>query len=77
MPSSWPPTLPQQLSRQGYGESLPDNVIRTTVDAGPEKRRRRFTAAVKPLRGSMVLTSVQLETLETLPWNDFRRRRSL
>ena len=61
---SWPPTLPQQLSKQGYGEALPDNVIRTTVDAGPEKRRQRFTAAVRPLRGSMVMTSVQLDTLE-------------
>lgn len=60
----WPPSLPQQLSRRGYREALPDNVIRTTVDAGPEKRRPRFTAAVKPLRGSMVMTSVQLDTLE-------------
>ena len=62
---SWPLTLPQQLSRQGYTEALPDNVIRSTVDAGPEKRRQRFTAAVRPLNGSMVMTSVQLETLET------------
>ena len=62
---SWPATLPQELNRRGYSESLPANVIRTSVDAGPEKRRRRFTAAVRPLAGRMIMASVQLDTLET------------
>ena len=62
---SWPASLPQQLSRRGYRESLTDNVIRTSVDAGPEKRRPRFTAAVRPLSGSMIMTSTQLDTLMT------------
>ena len=61
---TWPLSLPQQLLQRGYRESLADNVIRTSVDAGPEKRRPRFTAAVKPLSGSMTMTSAQLDTLE-------------
>ena len=60
---SWPASLPQQLLQRGYRESLANNVIRTSVDAGPEKRRQRFTAAVRPLSGSMTMTSAQLDTL--------------
>ena len=62
---SWPTSLPQQISQRGYRESLADNVIRTSVDAGPEKRRRRFTSAVRPLSGSMTMTSAQLDILTT------------
>ena len=66
---SWPTSLPQQLSQRGYRESLADNVIRTSVDVGPEKRRKRFTAAVRPLSGSMTMTSAQLDTMMTF-YND-------
>ena len=62
---SWPTSLPQRLSQRGYRESLADNVIRTPVDAGPEKRRQRFTAAVRPLSGSMIMTNAQLDTMMT------------
>ena len=63
--ATWPATLPQSLSRRGYEEAEGDNVIRTTVDIGPQKRRRRFTAVVRPLRGTMVFTNTQLETFRT------------
>ena len=62
---SWPASLPQRILQRGYRESLTDNVIRTSVDAGPEKRRKRFTAAVRPLSGSMTMTSAQLDTMMT------------
>ena len=61
---TWPATLPQQLSRQGYSESLPDNVLRSEVEAGPEKTRRRFTAAPYPIRGRMMLTFTQAAELK-------------
>ena len=60
---TWPTSLPQNLIRRGYREGLPDNVIRTSVDAGPEKRRRRFTAAVRPLSGKIAMSSTEIETL--------------
>ena len=63
--ATWPATLPQSLSRRGYEEAEGDNVIRTTVDAGPQKRRPRFTAVVRPLQGTMVFTNAQLETFRT------------
>ena len=62
---SWPTSLPQQILQRGYNESLADNVLRTPVDAGPEKRRQRFTAAVRPLSGSMIMTNAQLDTMMT------------
>ena len=66
---TWPLSLPQQLLQRGYRESLVDNVIRTSVDAGPEKRRQRFTATVRPLSGGMIMSSAQLDTLMTF-YND-------
>ena len=60
----WPATLPQELNPRGHREDLPDNLIRSSVDAGPEKRRRRVTAAVRPLVGRMIMTSSQLDVLE-------------
>ena len=37
-------------------------MLRTGVDAGPEKRRKRFTAVPRSLRGAMPLTGTQLDT---------------
>ena len=40
-------------------------MLRTSVDAGPEKRRRRFTAAPRPLIGTMRMTTAQVAAFET------------
>ena len=61
----WPAQLPQELSQSGYQEGLASNIIRSQVDSGPEKRRKRFTAATRPLQGQMQMTRAQLNTLET------------
>ena len=44
---------------------MPDMVVRTEMDAGPAKLRRRFTAAVRPLKGRIEITRAQAATLET------------
>lgn len=62
---SWPGDLPSDFLFEGYEESFANLALVTEMDAGPAKRRRRFTAGVKPLGGSMSMTSVQLATLET------------
>ena len=62
---SWPATLPRRFEQRGYQQALPDTVLRTSVESGPDKRRRRFTAAPRPLSGSMFLTSAQIGELET------------
>lgn len=63
--SEWPATLPQTFDQTSYSEASPDMVVRTKMDTGPVKIRRRFTAAPYTLSGSMKLTSAQTNTLDT------------
>lgn len=65
MPASWPVTLPQDVLVQGYAEAFPSTTLRTQMDAGPAKTRRRFTASVRPLRVTMPLTRAQVALLDT------------
>jgi len=62
---SWPATLPQELFISGYGQSFPDVAIKSEMDAGPAKVRRRFTAGVEPVSGTQIYTAAQLGYLET------------
>lgn len=62
--SAWPGTLPQQFSQDGYQEQLPDVVLRSEMDTGPAKVRRRYTAAVLTFQGQMEMDLDQVEDLE-------------
>jgi len=57
--------LPQKLFVAGYGQSFPAVTIKSNMDAGPAKVRRRFTAGVTPVSGTMILTAAQLVILDT------------
>ena len=61
---SWPISLPD-ANVSGYQETFPDTVIRSTMDVGPDKIRRRTTAAVRKFRLSYDLTRAEVETLNT------------
>jgi hypothetical protein len=61
----WPVSLPDELFVSGYGHSFADTTITSEMDAGPAKVRRRFTAGVEPIVGTMILSATELETLET------------
>lgn len=65
MAAVWPPSLPQRQLVDGYEETLPNIVVRTQMEAGAAKVRRRYTAAVTPVRCNVVLTAAQAETLRT------------
>jgi hypothetical protein len=65
MPQAWPVNLPTAVLEEGYSEARPDNVIRSPMDVGPPKVRRRTTAAVYPLFFSQQLTTAQVATLVT------------
>lgn len=58
----FPATLPAPLV-SGFSETLPDNTIRTAMDMGPAKLRRRTTANVGKMGVSYLLTSAQLDIL--------------
>lgn len=65
MTEAWPGTLPQTPLLEGYTESLPNQVIRSQMETGPAKVRRRFTAAIKPFTVNLLMTLAQTVTLET------------
>jgi hypothetical protein len=64
MPEAWPGTLPQEPLYDGFSETAPNTVLRTRMDAGPPKQRRRYTAGVRVFSMSLVLTKAQVAVLD-------------
>jgi hypothetical protein len=60
----WPPSLPAP-NWTGFQETSPNVVIRTSMDVGPPKVRRRSTAGVRPLSMTFLLTKDDVSTLDT------------
>ena len=46
----WPTGLPQHIQMQGFSEQLPKNTIKSKMDHGPGKVRRKDVAAVTGLQ---------------------------
>lgn len=57
----WPGTLPDLVSKSDYEEGFVDVVLRSPMDTGKAKRRRRFTAATKPLKVTVPLSGAELD----------------
>lgn len=64
MAIAWPGTLQQLLNQQDFALSPMDTAIRTEMDYGPKKVRRRFTDAVVPLNCSIDLPMSLYDTLD-------------
>lgn len=62
--ADWPLALDTKPLRSGYSDSFPDMLIRTQMDAGPAKIRRRYTAAIRPIQMSFEMTKVEVDILE-------------
>lgn len=60
---TWPATLPQHPLAAGYAETPGTNLLRTPMDAGPAKLRRR---GLRPdsLTVTYVVSAAQIETFE-------------
>jgi len=61
----WESTLPQELTTDGYSQSAADNLLRTSMDTGPAKVRRRATSAPRPVGGTVIMDETQLATFKT------------
>jgi len=60
----WPEGLPNTLQMDGLAAKQNSNVIRTKMDAGTAKTRRRYTAITKIFTGKMLLDATQRTDLE-------------
>lgn len=60
----WPDSLPQVLILDGLNAKKRSSVVRTEMDAGPAKQRRRYTVSTKEFKGSIVVTESQRQILE-------------
>jgi hypothetical protein len=59
---NWPEDLPVTLRISGLSARPSSNVVRTAMDAGPKKARRRYTAGSTAYSGTMILDAAQTET---------------
>lgn len=62
--ATWPATLPQ-YHEIGLQETRQQAFVRTSMDVGPSKQRRRFTTATRFLEGTMLMTTAQKATFDT------------
>jgi len=63
--AAWPGTLPDFFQVGGYTETGAENTIRTQMDVGPDKIRRRTVTDTRTVVGSMWLTPSQYTELKT------------
>jgi hypothetical protein len=61
---TWPTTLPQCLEVAGYSSAEPDLLLRTPMEAGPAKQRRRSTWDARPVSGRITVTKAQLAAFQ-------------
>jgi hypothetical protein len=56
--------LPQH-PETGYEDMQPDVVLRSQMDTGPAKSRRRFTAGPRPMKFQIYLQGTEVDTFVT------------
>ena len=65
MSSAWPNTLPSLVEQEGFQKQIGNNVLRTNMDVGLDKLRKRYTKQIDTMSSTMKLTRTQYTTLET------------
>ena len=70
----WPLSLPQKPLSEGFSEQLPNLVIRSPMDVGQAKVRRRATAGPSRMQMAFQMTAAQVAILRTFVDNDIQGR---
>lgn len=68
--ATWPTAgnFPQRM-QLGFKEAPVDQTLRTQMDSGPAKTRRRYTGIIRVSEGIITLTDAQLATFESFYYN--------
>ena len=61
---TWPELLPSGLLAGGFSKQPQGSVIRTAMDAGPKKARRRYTAGTVKYSGKQIFDAAELAVFE-------------
>lgn len=62
---AWPSTLPIEALMSGYSRSFPNNILVSQGDAGQGKTRKKGATPPFQFTFPMLLTKVQVNTLDT------------
>jgi hypothetical protein len=62
---TFPATLAAKIQRNGYEETPPDLSMRSGMDTGPDKVRRRQSAGARPITFPMFLDDDDVADLDT------------
>jgi hypothetical protein len=62
MAQNWPVGVPSTFEQDGYSFSPQNGTLRSEMDIGPAKVRRRFTATIERHSGEIVMTKAQFNT---------------
>lgn len=65
MTDVWPVGLPQYLQMAGASKGMGNGLLEYAPEVGPSITRRRTTARMRPISGSMICSSAQITTFET------------
>ena len=60
----WPLALPQRPLRNGYSDSAPNNLLRSDMETGPAKVRRRGNARPHNAQVTYIMSNEQAEVFE-------------
>ncbi len=69
--TAWPAELPA-IPVAGYQEKPPDTTLRTPMDSGAAKQRRRFTANVRPIVSMLLLNETELRIFDDFYVSDLQ-----
>lgn len=67
---SFPSGLTSAILADGFRETLPDLALRTSMEQGPAKLRRRTTAGVAEMTFSLLLDAAGTQTLDAFYSDD-------
>jgi len=65
MPQTWPSTLQAKINESGFSRKKGDTLLRTEMEVGIAKVRRRYTKGINELRVSIWVTQSQFNDFET------------
>ena len=60
----WPTILPQAPAKDGFSDACPSNLLRSDMDSGPAKVRRRGSAKPRTVSCTYVFSDVEADAFE-------------